>query len=458
MPNLNAETFHSAQALGQSFTCSCGRIHETNLQDYVLEKDAIKRIPDLLRKYGAKRIFMVADINTMRVAGDAIFRLLEEEGDFELQSFVYNDEDLIPNDEAVEKLREAGRAGSGSDIWLAVGSGTLNDLTRFISHELGLPYLVFATAPSMDGYASGVSPLILNQMKQTFNAQSPKAILADPEILAAAPAAMIQAGAGDVFGKYTSLLDWQLGKLLFDEYYCPEIVAIVERSREAVASGVTAIRHRDPAAIRLLFDALVEVGIAMDYCGNSRPASGAEHHLAHFWEMQFIFAAGHPVLHGLEVGNALPLILAIYEQLAQMPADFDFTEARRRAADFDAAAWRISTEKAYGPAASEILKLSDSEALQSIDKRLARIDLIETKWPDILRHAKTAPLPADLLALYRELDFPLSPAALGVTDELVNSALNHAKDLRARYTILRLFEDLGIKPRNFIDEMKEVAK
>ncbi len=447
MSDLSAKNFRIESAMGQSFSCSCGRVHKTNLRDYVMEADAIERLPRLLEKYGAKRIFMVADINTMTAAGNEIAEILKKNPAFDTGLFVYDDEELVPDDSAVARLREAGETFGAADLWLAVGSGTLNDLTRFVSHEMGLPYMVFATAPSMDGYASGVSPLIIDRMKQTFNAQSPLAIVSSPEVLAKAPAAMLQAGAGDVFGKFTSLLDWSLARILFNEYYCPEIVAMVERSRDAVASSVTAIRKRDPEAIRLLFDALVEVGIAMDYCGNSRPASGAEHHLAHFWEMQFLFSSRHPVLHGLKVGAALPVVLGVYEQLASLPLDFDFDEARRKARQFDEGAWLEGTKQAYGPAAGGIIKLAEDEALLSVEGRLERIDRIEAKWPELIALAKTAPRKERIGELYKELSFPASVAELGVGEDLVDLAMTHARDLRSRYTILRLFEDLGIEAK-----------
>ncbi len=437
MKELKAADFTVEQALGEVYTCSCGRVHQTNLRDYILEIDAISKIVDLVRKYEKKHVFMVADVNTMKVAGDLIRNQFEQTDDLRLETFVFDDEELVPDDDALAALRKAGEEASAADLWLAVGSGTLNDLARFVSFERNVPYMVFATAPSMDGYASGVSPLILNRMKQTFNAQSPLAILADPEILAQAPAAMLQAGAGDVLGKYTSILDWKLSTLLFDEYYCPEIVAMVERSRELVATNVDAIRERRPEAVKLLFNALIEVGIAMDYSGNSRPASGAEHHLAHFWEMQFLFANRKPILHGLKVGVSLPYILRAYEVLANLDRDFTGT-------DMDIDLWREETKKAYGPAAAEVIKLSEEEGLQSVEARKHRLKQIEAKWDGVIKLAKSAPKADEIDNLYDRLSFPKSPGELGVDGDLIDLALHHAKDLRARYTVLRLFEDLGL--------------
>lgn len=385
---------------------------------------------------------LVADINTMAAAGNAVLDAFRQADDITVSKHIFKDEHLVPNEAALDQLREAAKQHPGSELWLSVGSGTINDLTRYVSFEAGKPFMAYATAPSMDGYASGVSPLILNQMKQTFNAHSPLAIVADPVVLAQAPAPMIQAGAGDVFGKYTSILDWQLTALLFDEYYCPEIVAMVERSREAVRAAIPGIRDRDPEAISLLFNALIEVGIAMDYSGNSRPASGAEHHLAHFWEMRFLFDNKLPVLHGLKVGVALPIILDVYSKL---PSTIDFGKTRSAINSFSLAAWSRATDTAYGPAAGPIKDLAENEDLHSAEKRLARIDAIEAKWPQVLELVRSAPSSSEIQALYSVLDFPASPAALDVSSEEVALALKHAKDLRSRYTILRLYEDLDLE-------------
>lgn len=445
MNKLQVDRFTIEAALGQSYSCSCGRVHSSQLEHFILERDAAQEIPRLVREHGCTHVLVVADRHTMAAAGEGLLSAFAEASDLKIETVVFEDDDLVPDESALERLRRASQEMPAVDCYLALGSGTINDLTRYVSYEAKKAFMVFATAPSMDGYASGVSPLILNQMKQTFNAQSPFAIVADPEILAAAPDKMIQAGVGDVLGKYSSLLDWQLSALVFDEYYCAEIAEMVSRSREAVRRALPDIAARKPEAIRLLFQALIEVGIAMDYSGNSRPASGAEHHLAHFWEMQFLFNEQLPILHGLKVGVALPIILDAYAFLAKQTEAFDFEAVRQRARAFDTARWYERVDSVYGPGAAEIKRLAETENLLSLDGRLARIERIEAKWPRVLELARTAPTSEEIQTLYRSIDFPASPAELGVDSELRDEALRSAKDLRSRYTILRLFDDLGME-------------
>ena len=56
-----------------------------------------------------------------------------------------------PDEQTAAKVMAAGsKAGS----YIAVGSGTINDLAKFSAAQQGKRCAVFATAPSMNGYTS----------------------------------------------------------------------------------------------------------------------------------------------------------------------------------------------------------------------------------------------------------------------------------------------------------------
>src|SRR5690606_37660380 len=156
----------------------------------------------------------------------------------------------------------------------------------------------------MDGYASTVSPLIVEGSKMTYEAVYPKAIIADTNILKEAPLEMIHAGFGDILGKYTSLTDWKLSKIINNEYYCQTTVNLVEKAREKCVENAERIKNRDEKIIRQLTEALIVSGIAIGFIGYSRPASGAEHHLAHYWEIAALRNNQPHPLHGNSVGAA----------------------------------------------------------------------------------------------------------------------------------------------------------
>ncbi|MDI9498326.1 MAG: iron-containing alcohol dehydrogenase [Bacillota bacterium] len=435
-----AADFSVAAALGRGLPCSCGRTHRTRLRAFAVEAEVERRVPELVREWGYRKPFLVMDANTERVQGAAVRRALAAAG-FAAPGFVFPDAELVPDESALERLEAAAAtAADGVDLWIAVGSGTLNDLVRYVAWRRGQPYLVVATAPSMDGYASGVSPLIIDRMKQTLNAQSPLAILADPNVLAAAPERLLAAGVGDVLGKYSALADWELGHIVTGEIYCPFIVARVARSRDAVLAARRAIRRREVAAVTELFNALIEVGIGMDYQGNSRPASGAEHHLSHFWEMQQLLAGRHAPPHGIQVAYGALLTAGLWQAL---PATCPVTEGALTHAG-DREAWERGIRRIYGPAAPPVLALAEAESLHDPGLRRERLAAIRANWSRIYALRDLLPQRAELEAAYRDIGLPLAASDIEVSPERERDGLIWARDLRSRYTIFRLHEDLGL--------------
>ena len=83
-----------------------------------------------------------------------------------------------------------------------------------------MPYIIVATAPSMDGYASDGAAMITGGMKVTYKAGLPRAIIADTEVLCNAPTDMLKAGYGDIIGKFSALNDWKLSRCVNGEYFC----------------------------------------------------------------------------------------------------------------------------------------------------------------------------------------------------------------------------------------------
>ena len=195
---------------------------------------------------------------------------------------VFHDSELVPDEEALISLFS--QVPNDCDLILAVGSGTINDLCRYVSYKMKIDYYIIGTAPSMDGYASNVSPLIIKHLKTTFEAHPARVILGDLDVIAKAPLHMISAGVGDILGKYVCLTDLADCHIVNDEYICPEIMALVRQSIQKVAENAALATKRDKAAIAAIMEGLVLSGIAMSYIGNSRPASGSEHHMSHYWE------------------------------------------------------------------------------------------------------------------------------------------------------------------------------
>ena len=263
-------------------------------------------------KIGGRRVCMMYDVNTAPYAR-AFGAELSAVG-CEIVEVAYPDRELIPSE---DKCALAEHAADGCDYVLAVGSGTLNDMAKSVATRLGIPSGVLATAASMDGYCSAGAALMRGGVKVTDAVNVPSDVLVDTEIVCHAPRNLTAAGFGDIIGKYTCLADWRLANLLKGESVHEEAYALMEEARGACVAAYDGLTRYEDAAVATLMDALVTAGIAMATCGNSRPASGSEHHQSHFLEMDFVRRGERVPEHGVKVAIGTLVSLFIYRYIAE---------------------------------------------------------------------------------------------------------------------------------------------
>lgn len=310
------------------FDCSCERKeHSAPVEQYVICEGAINELPKMVEKYN--RVYMVCDNNTYKVAGEKVKEILDSQN--KLFSYLILPDDPLPNYETIGNiLIHANNPLANADIFeyspmpdliLAVGSGTINDSCRVVSYRLGLPYGIVGTAPSMDGYLSAGSPTLFDGTKNTIKCTTPKFLIADTNIMKDAPWDMLLAGIGDMFGKYTGILDWELARDYSGEYYCETIAKNVIDATDSCLNNGYKLKDRDATCIKNVMEGFVVTGLGMAYTGNSRPASGAEHIVAHAWELEDVEMGKKPNLHGLEVCEATRLIADMYMLLYQETDD-----------------------------------------------------------------------------------------------------------------------------------------
>ena len=311
------------------FECSCEmKTHRAPLEGCEISSGAINKIPEILKDYN--RVYVVADKNTYAAAGEKVEEVLKASGKH-LCTLVLDGDVVLPNCETIGKiLLFANDPGAKADIFaysplpdfiLAVGSGTINDSCRLVSYRLGLPYGIVATAPSMDGYASAGSPFLHSGSKSTVQGTTPKFIIADLDVLKDAPYIMMLAGIGDMFGKYVGILDWELTRDYTGEYYCEKIANdVIEATNKCLANGYN-LESRDKECIKNIMEGFLVTGLGMAYTGNSRPASGSEHIVAHAWELHDVEHGNKPNLHGLEVCEGTRLVAIMYRMLREETED-----------------------------------------------------------------------------------------------------------------------------------------
>lgn len=436
----NIDSMEIEDYLGKKFTCTCGKVHSVDVKKVVIEQDAILRLPGILKEFNYNKVFMVADNNTFEAAGKFVLKVLQESG-FDCKKLVYiRDSGLVPDERAVGEFLV--NIDKNTDVVLAVGTGVLNDLSKYISDKLDIPYIVVATAPSMDGFASDTAALIVDNLKTSYSARPPKAIIGDVNILKNAPMEMILAGLGDVLGKYSSLCDWKLSSIILDEYYCDVVVKMVRNSIQKCIDSLDGYNKRDCNAIKSLMEALALTGIAMSFVGNSRPASGSEHHIAHFQEMDFLFEGRKEVLHGAKVGITTLATIKMDEMLASEHLDFE--ELKSKASVFDEDKWRREIVRAYKKAATGIFKNSDRENRNSIEKRLQRFEKIQANWDRIVEVLREVPPVKQIEGMLKKVGAPSNPKDIGVDEKLTLDSLMYAKEVRERYTVLQLLWDIGL--------------
>jgi len=397
--------------------CGCGRVHTCPVKQVYIGKNAAQKLPELTAGY--RNILLAADENTWRVAGIPAAEMLGERVAARCV-FETGNALLIPDETAVRRLRDA-VPGDG-DLILGIGSGVINDLCKYVSHSCGLPYDIFATAPSMDGFASVGAALILNGMKITRDARPPRGIYADTAVLAASPLRMRQAGWGDIIGKYSCLNDWKLSCALLGEYFCPYVHDLMLGAAERVRPLAAAVRNGEENAVAQLMEALVVAGIAMSYVGNSRPASGSEHHLSHYFEITGILREKAYLPHGIDVLCSAVLTAELRERMCKG------SPRRKELPD-----WRADICRIYATSAEGIIALQEKTGHYGNDA-----DFPED-WERIRDILADAQGTSGMRAMVGEIGLSMTEFLDLYGPEQIEDGLLYAKDLKDRYTCLWLW-------------------
>ena len=446
----NVKDFTISDFLRDDIKCACGKKHAIDVEKIIVENNAMKKLPSILKEFNYKKILMVADKNTYEAAGKDVEKILKD-NHISYNKFIYEREgDLVPNEQAIgEYIVHMDRE---IDCLLTVGSGVLNDLSKFVSYKFDIDSIVVATAPSMDGYASDTSALIIDNLKTSLTSKTPRVILGDVNILKNAPMKMILAGLGDMIGKYSAISDWKLAKIIINEYYCDVVVSMVKDSLSKCVDNIEGFKNREDIPIKNLMEGLAMTGIAMSYIGNSRPASGAEHHLAHFWEMMFLFEGKEAVLHGTKVGITTLATNKLRELLVEKEIDFDKIE--KTALVFDEEKWKEDILKVYKKAAPGILKLNKKENRNSIEERVKRVKVIKENWDEIVKALKDIKTTEEMENILKRAGAPTNPKEIGVDETIVVNSVLLGKEVRTRYSILQLLWDLDLL-EEFSKEVKK---
>lgn len=411
----------------------------TDLPVYIVN-DAIPDFIAFCRARGLDRFLLVADTNTYPALGRRAETALRDQG-WDVRTAILHGDDVIADAHYMMQVLLAG--DNIPRTYVAVGAGTITDIARFLSHRAGQKFISLPTAASVDGFTSIGAPIVVDGAKITLLTHGPLAVFADIPTLCAAPQAMIAAGFGDLIAKLTSVADWELGRLFWAE---PYDATIAQRSRNAAWAAVKqldAIANAECAGVKTLMEGLIESGFCMLDFGETRPASGAEHHISHLWEMMLLREGRRSVLHGAKVGVAVIVSAQRYDAIKAMsPRE---AAARLAAAalpdrDADIAAIRA----AFPHMVDELIEIQ-APFLNMTEAQFAALKARALdNWDAVQQIAATVPSAADVTGWLRRIGGATTAAEITLSDAEFELGVRCGHFYRNRFSVAKLSRMLGL--------------
>ena len=418
--------------------CGCGKEHRFSAE-VVVGRGVLERIPEFLEKFGAKKVYLLSDGNTWEAAGARVYDIVTA-ADVRCVSHCFTAAHE-PDERAVGSAIM--HFEGDCDLVMAVGSGVMNDIGKIVAATAKLPYIIVGTAPSMDGYASATSSMTRDGLKISLNSKGADVIIGDTEILQNAPLEMMKAGLGDMIAKYVSICEWRIAHLVTGEYYCPQIAELVRDAVKQCVDRADGLLRREEEAVRAVFEGLVITGVAMNYAGLSRPASGVEHYISHCLDMRAVEFGCPMDLHGTQCAIGTRMAIGLYEKLKAVTPPRE--KALAHAAAFDYGAWAEQLTRFLGRGAQSMIALEAKEKKYDHQGHKARLEIILAHWDEILAiMAEELPTYEQITQLLASIDAPMCLSDLGVDEELAPMLVRCTKDIRDKYVLTRLLWDLGI--------------
>ncbi len=424
----------TTDVFGRTFECDCGRMHSIEPREIVYCDDAVGRLPALAAgESDGRAVCVLSDTRTRRAAGAAVADAMKSSG-WDVHELAVEDppggRSPVCDDTTKDKLSaELCRP----DIIVPVGAGVVSDLGKWLAFEHDLPCVTFATAASMNGYASANVAPAIEGVKELLRARPPVAVISAAPVLAEAPYELTAAGLGDVLAKSVSSADWKLNAVLFGEYYCPRAVSLIADIEPLYLENPEAIRDRRADAIEALYEALLLTGAAMTMAETSAPASGGEHLISHALDMMAARDGVEHDLHGRQVGLGTVLASALYRRVLEVESPRPVAPPE----DVDRAFWGSLADAVAGHYAQKMPKyaaaadaITAGDTWDKLREALSRMVRPPERIRDVLGRASAA----------------ATAEGISCTRERLLAAVTHAHELRSRFTVLDLALLLGIMP------------
>lgn len=423
--------------------CECGKVHTVAVEDVIIGSGAISKLPEILKRYSAAKPFLLADHNTFAAAGEKVCKQLDN-----YSKYVFEQDCLEPDERAVGSA--VMHFDNSCDLIIGIGSGVINDIGKILSNITGRKYVIVATAPSMDGYASATSSMSMDGLKVSLNSRCADVIIGDTDILKNAPLHMLKAGLGDMLAKYVSIAEWRIAHIITGEYYCERVAQMIRAALSKCVDNAAGLLLRDVKAVEAVFEGLVIGGVAMAYAGVSRPASGVEHYFSHIWDMRGLEFGTQVDLHGIQCAMATLQAVKLYEYIKGLKPNAE--KAKTYVDRFSYETWKEQLRDFLGNSAETMIAQEIREGKYNKETHPARFARIAENWDAIVEIlGEELPTSSELHKILQTIGISADLQDLGVDSATAKLTFQATKDIRDKYVLSRLAWDLGV-----IDELCEL--
>ena len=407
-------------------------------------KGNLNEVGELFKEqFPGKKAVVVADTTTYAIAGERVEQELRNAAVELMPTFIFDDPDLYAEYSYIDRLVASFKQHDA--IPVAVGSGTINDLTKLSSHLTGRRYMTVATAASMDGYTSFGASITANGAKQAFSCPAPQALLADIDIIKKAPRKMTASGYADLFAKITAGADWIISDWMGVEPIEEKAWSIVQDGLQDALSDPAGAAAGEENAISHLIEGLLLGGFAMQWAKSSRPASGAEHQFSHLWNMEHHLNNGEHISHGFQVSIGMLAITAFYEEVLKTPFENLDIEACCAAWPELSESDKVAAEMFVGTDFPNI-GLQETRAKYVDREQLAKqLQNLKEYWPSIKERLSKQLIPFEEVKRRLQLvGAPVEPEQIGISRKRLRQTFIRAQFIRRRFTVL----DLAVRTCN----------
>lgn len=398
--------------------CTCGKVHEMETRAAVIEAGCLNEFEKYMAQYGVEG-------KRCALYGENSYAATEGRHPHAEQEIILHSAGLHANEISVAEV--LAKLNDDVEVIVAVGSGTIHDIARYCAHDRGIRFVSCPTGASVDGFCSTVAAMTWYGFKKTLPAVAPEIVIADIDIIKNAPIELVRSGVGDIMAKYTALCDWRIAHVLTGEHLCEKIFDIMKQAADTVMQSVPGIARGEDKAYADVTYALIMSGVAMQLMGNSRPASGGEHHISHMTEMRPVaFPVAFDSMHGEKTGVGSLLAVREYRRIAAIEDIAPYVKPYAPVAN-------AHFERFFGgDVAKALIKENENDCLAKVSEA----KLIES-WAEIRKIVAQLPTEEYLFTLLETIGAKRTLESIGIDESQLPVLLDNSPLVRNRLTLMR---------------------